>query len=199
MFDSYHLGRGLLVATSWVSSGCTGISLCGVPLNPTLKKFWRPWADPQQLMQLPHRQRVGPTVSYTCQRPYQWSVALVVQRLIDPCSKLAITQHWHTTTPAEELGVGEATEDDLYEAMDWLFEQKERIEKKLAAGHLTEGGLVLYDVSRSSMRAHLPVGSHHALSRGTIPSQGDASFRYCDLSSDAPGQFGQLYLRAVKG
>ncbi len=40
-------------------------------------------------------------------------VAMVVQRLIDPCSKLATTQHWHTTTLAEEWGVGEATEDDL--------------------------------------------------------------------------------------
>jgi transposase len=69
--------------------------------------------------------------------------------LIDPCSKLATTQHWHTTTLAEELGVGEATEDDLYEAMDWLLERKERIEKKLAARHLSEGGLVLYDVSSS--------------------------------------------------
>jgi transposase len=76
-------------------------------------------------------------------------VAMVVQRLIDPCSKLATTQHWHTTTLAEELGVGEATEDDLYEAMDWLLERKERIEKKLAARHLSEGGLVLYDVSSS--------------------------------------------------
>lgn len=76
-------------------------------------------------------------------------VAMVVQRLIDPCSKLATTRQWHTTTLAEELGVGEATEDDLYEAMDWLLERKERIEKKLAARHLTEGGLVLYDVSSS--------------------------------------------------
>ena len=76
-------------------------------------------------------------------------MALVVQRLIDPCWKLATTQRWHTTTLAEELRVGEATEDDLYEALDWLFERKERIEKKLAAGHLTECGLVPYDVSSS--------------------------------------------------
>jgi transposase len=76
-------------------------------------------------------------------------VGMVVQRLIDPCSKLATTREWHTTTLAEELGVGEATEDDLYEAMDWLSERKERIEKKLAARHLREGGLVLYDVSSS--------------------------------------------------
>jgi len=42
-----------------------------MPLNESLKKFWRPWADPQQLLQLPHRHRVGQTVFYTCVRPYQ--------------------------------------------------------------------------------------------------------------------------------
>ncbi|HEX8893867.1 MAG TPA: IS1634 family transposase, partial [Terriglobales bacterium] len=76
-------------------------------------------------------------------------VAMIVQRLIAPCSKLATTREWHTTTLAEELGVAEATEDDLYEAMDWLLARQERIEKKLAARHLREGGLVLYDVSSS--------------------------------------------------
>ena len=76
-------------------------------------------------------------------------VAMIVQRLIAPCSKLATTRQWHSTTLAEELGVVEATEDDLYEAMDWLSDRQERIEKKLAARHLQEGGLVLYDVSSS--------------------------------------------------
>ena len=73
-------------------------------------------------------------------------VAMIVQRSIDPCSKLATTRAWHTTTLAEELGVAEATEDELYAALDWLLARQERIEKKLAARHLTEGGLVLYDV-----------------------------------------------------
>jgi transposase len=76
-------------------------------------------------------------------------VAMIVQRLIAPVSKLATTRQWHSTTLAEELGVGEASEDDLYAAMDWLRERQERIEKKLAARHLQEGGLVLYDVSSS--------------------------------------------------
>ena len=76
-------------------------------------------------------------------------VAMIVQRLIAPCSKLATTRRWHSTTLAEELGVAEASENDLYEAMDWLLERQERIEKKLAARHLSEGGLVLYDVSSS--------------------------------------------------
>jgi transposase len=77
-------------------------------------------------------------------------LGMIVQRLIDPCSKLATTRAWHTTTLAEELGIAEATEDELYAAMDWLLARQERIEKKLAARHLTEGGLVLYDVSSSS-------------------------------------------------
>ena len=76
-------------------------------------------------------------------------VAMIMQRLIAPCSKLATTRRWHSTTLAEELGVAEASENDLYEAMDWLLERQERIEKKLAARHLSEGGLVLYDVSSS--------------------------------------------------
>ena len=77
-------------------------------------------------------------------------VAMIIQRLIDSCSKLATTRAWHTTTLAEELGVAEATEDELYAAMDWLWAGQERIEKKLAARHLTAGGLVLYDVTSSS-------------------------------------------------
>ena len=77
-------------------------------------------------------------------------VGMIVQRLIDPCSKLATTRAWHTTTLAEELGVADATEDELYAALDWLLARQERIEKKLAARHLEEGGLVLYDVTSSS-------------------------------------------------
>lgn len=76
-------------------------------------------------------------------------LAMIVERLIGPCSKLATTRQWHSTTLAEELGVGDASEDDLYAAMDWLFERQERIEKKLAARHLDQGGIVLYDVSSS--------------------------------------------------
>jgi transposase/ribosomal protein L35 len=81
-------------------------------------------------------------------------VGMIVQRLISPSSKLATTREWHSTTLAEELEVQDATEDDLYQAMDWLLERQERIEKKLAARHLMEGGLVLYDVSSSSYEGH---------------------------------------------
>jgi transposase len=76
-------------------------------------------------------------------------LAMIAERLIRPCSKLATTRFWHTTTLAEELNVSEADEDDLYEAMDWLLARQGRIEKKLAARHLAEGSLVLYDVTSS--------------------------------------------------
>ena len=81
-------------------------------------------------------------------------VAMIAERLLYPCSKLATTRLWHTTTLAEELSVAEATEDDLYQAMDWLLERQPRIEKKLAARHLSEDCLVLYDVSSSYYEGH---------------------------------------------
>jgi transposase len=74
---------------------------------------------------------------------------MITERLIHPCSKLATTRLWHNTTLAEELGVSDANEDDLYEAMDWLLAKQEGIEKKFAARHLSEGALVLYDVTSS--------------------------------------------------
>jgi transposase len=76
-------------------------------------------------------------------------LAMMVERILHACSKLATTRLWHSTTLAEELGVADASEDDLYRAMDWLLERKRRIEKRLADRHLEEGGLVLYDVSSS--------------------------------------------------
>ena len=81
-------------------------------------------------------------------------IAMIAERLLHPCSKLATTRIWHSTTLAEELGVEEATEDDLYAAMDWLRKRQASIEKKLAARHLSDGGLVLYDVSSSYYEGH---------------------------------------------
>ena len=75
--------------------------------------------------------------------------ALVAARILAPHTKLATTRWWHTTTLAEDLGVADANEDDLYAAMDWLLERQGTIEKKIAARHLGEGSLVLYDLSSS--------------------------------------------------
>ena len=76
-------------------------------------------------------------------------MGMVASRILDPQSKLATTRWWHTTTLPEELGIADATEDELYSAMDWLLERQPRIEKALASRHLQKGGLVLYDLSSS--------------------------------------------------
>ncbi|WP_321476468.1 IS1634 family transposase [uncultured Paludibaculum sp.] len=81
-------------------------------------------------------------------------LAMIAERLLHPCSKLATTRLWHTTTLAEELRVADATEDDLYQAMDWLLARQSHIEKKLAQRHLQDGSLVLYDVSSSYYEGH---------------------------------------------
>jgi transposase len=76
-------------------------------------------------------------------------LAMVAARIVAPQTKLATTRWWHTTTLAEDFGVAEANEDDLYAAMDWLLARQGAIEKKLAARHLSAGALVLYDLSSS--------------------------------------------------
>ena len=80
-------------------------------------------------------------------------VAMIVGRIIESDnnknSKLANTRWWNVTTLPQMLELGDTNEDELYAAMDWLLDRQEAIEKKLAARHLSEGGLALYDLSSS--------------------------------------------------
>jgi len=81
------------------------------------------------------------------------AVAMIIARVIEPSSKLATTRALHEETCSSSLGqvleLDHVIEDELYAAMDWLYVRQERIEAKLAARHLHEGCLVLYDVSSS--------------------------------------------------
>ncbi len=56
-------------------------------------------------------------------------MAMITERLLHPSSKLATARLMNTTTLAEELGVSDADEDDLYRAMDWLLSRQETIER----------------------------------------------------------------------
>jgi len=76
-------------------------------------------------------------------------LAMIASRIVAPDTKLATTRWWHTSTLADDFGVADANEDDLYAAMDWLLACQDRIQKKLASRHLCDGGLVLYDLSSS--------------------------------------------------
>jgi transposase len=113
-----------------------------------------PHGHVEAILKMIDRLKLDQVISSVPCRERDLVLAMIVQRLIDPCSKLATTRQWHSTTLAEEMGVADATEDDLYAAMDWLLERQERIEKKLAARHLDQGGLVLYDVSSSFYEGH---------------------------------------------
>jgi transposase len=75
--------------------------------------------------------------------------AMVASQILEPDSKLAFTRWWENTTIPSVFKVAGANENELYATMDWLLERQPHIEKKLAARHLSEGGLVLYDLSSS--------------------------------------------------
>ena len=85
-------------------------------------------------------------------------VAMIVARLLAPCSKLAtargLGEDTQLTTLSELLEVPSAEAEELYEAMDWLQARQERVEAKLARRHLVEGSLVLYDVTSTYFEGH---------------------------------------------
>jgi transposase len=79
------------------------------------------------------------------------ALALIAARIIDPCSKLATARALNPDTLSSSLsaflGLESTNEDELYRAMDWLLERQPTVEAALAKKHLTEGGLVLYDLT----------------------------------------------------
>jgi transposase len=109
----------------------------------------RPHGHVQAIALAMQRLGLASVLGSTPSRERDLVLALVVSRIIEPATKLATTRAWHASTLAEEFGVADANEDDLYAAMDWLLARQDRIQKKLASRHLHEGGLVLYDLSSS--------------------------------------------------
>lgn len=79
------------------------------------------------------------------------AIAMVVARVINPLSKLALARGFHEETQwislGEELGLMNVSVKELYEAMDWLLERQGRIETKLGKRHIKGGDLLLYDVT----------------------------------------------------
>ena len=76
-------------------------------------------------------------------------LGMVVARVLAPASKLATARSLDVTTLAATLGIGGASEDHLYAALDWLGERQERSERRLAERHLSAGGSVYVDLSSS--------------------------------------------------
>ena len=78
-------------------------------------------------------------------------LAMIVSRILAPCSKLAAARGLGTetlsTSLGEILGIESADVGELYRAMDWLVIRQAEVENALAATHLSNGSLVLYDVT----------------------------------------------------
>ena len=96
-------------------------------------------------------------------------VGLLVDRLIEPRSKLGFVGAVDEATAASSLGpmlgLGKVKEREPYEALDWLLARQQRIENGLARRHLRDGMLVLYDVSSSYFEGRRCPLAHYGYSR----------------------------------
>lgn len=96
-------------------------------------------------------------------------IAMIVARIIDPGSKLSTVRGLSEETAFnslhEELNIGPVNEDELYAAMDWLLERQSNIENALAKRHLSDGSLVLYDVSSTYFEGQSCPLAYHGHSR----------------------------------
>jgi len=89
--------------------------------------------------------------------------AMLIAQVIAPGSKLATARGLRAETAisslGQVLGICGCDEDDLYAAMDWVRTRQDAIENALAARHLTDGTLVLYDVSSAAFEGRTcPLG-----------------------------------------
>lgn len=90
-------------------------------------------------------------------------IAMIVSRFAAPQSKLATARAINPGTETSSIGVllglGVVEREELYKALDWLLERQGAIEKSLARRHLSDGVLVLYDVSSSYLEGRCcPLG-----------------------------------------
>jgi hypothetical protein len=103
------------------------------------------------------------------------ALALIVNRVIAPASKLATVRALNPETAATSLGerlaLGAVAEREIYECLDWLVAQQERIEAGLARRHLVGGTLTLYDVSSSYLEGRCCELAQHGYSRDHRPDR----------------------------
>ncbi len=92
------------------------------------------------------------------------ALALIISRVTHPGSKLSTLAWWADTTLGPDLGIEDATTDDVYAAMDWLQARQDTIEKSLARRHLAPAvnpqRMALFDLSSSWLEgSHCPLGA----------------------------------------
>jgi hypothetical protein len=82
-----------------------------------------------------HELRLPALLGPAC-RERDLALALIISRVVNPGSKLSTLTWWSDTTLGADLGVAEASTDEIYAAMDWLEDRQDAIEKSLSRRHL---------------------------------------------------------------
>jgi hypothetical protein len=103
------------------------------------------------------------------QRRRDLALALIVVRLLDPAAKLATARLLDAATASdslgEMLGLGSVTAKDVYATLDWLGSEQSFIETALARRHLSNGALLLYDVTSTYLEGRCCELARHGYSR----------------------------------
>src|SRR5271165_2327745 len=92
------------------------------------------------------------------------ALALIISRVAAPASKLSTLTWWADVTLGTDLGVADASTDDIYAAMDWLEHRQDAIEADLARRHLAPGPnpsrMALFGLSSSWLEgSHCPLAA----------------------------------------
>ena len=103
------------------------------------------------------------------QRRRDLALALIVARLLEPAAKLATARMLDPATAShslgEMLGLGRVAAKEVYAALDWLGREQPFIEAGLARRHLTDGALLLYDVTSTYLEGRCCELAQHGYSR----------------------------------
>jgi hypothetical protein len=167
--------RTLANLSSWPAEQVTRLRrvLRGEPLVPPTEAVeivrTRPHGHVAAVLGMLRRLELDHLLDTQRSRERDLCIAMIVARLLDPCSKLATARGLGADTQFTSLGdlleVHTADADELYEAMDWLRARQERVEAKLARRHLANGALVLYDVTSTYFEGRTCPLAQHGHSR----------------------------------
>jgi hypothetical protein len=136
-----------------VTAGAQGGTARGAGGNFIIERSLPP-GHGEAVLEMLHRLGVDHLIAAKRTRQRDWGVAMLVERLIRPGSKLATPRLWQSTTWGELLAVADADADELYRARDGLLARPARIEQKRAARPYGAGSPVLYEVSSRYYAGH---------------------------------------------
>lgn len=117
-------------------------------------------------------------------------LAMLVARVLAPDSKLAtargLGEESAFSALADALSLEAVSADSLYRSLDWLLERQPAIESRLAAKHLREGTLLLYDVTSTYVEGRRCPLAAHGYSRDGKPGKMQLVFGLLTTAEGCP-------------